>query len=345
MWQEDIVCRASALDGLPGLIDSLGGNSEIFLREVGLKPEDLENRENFVPWLAYARLLRNASIQLGVRDFGLRWSATPDHNFNGAGPIAALAVIAPDVRTFLNTWVKYDKIHTNGSYTEFIEDSERATLRTVVHYSPAIQDTRQMKEACISHFHQIGRKYFLPPGMKPTRVGFPHRAISKPEIYEDYFDCPIEFNATSTYIEVPFAILEEKLGPDSETGRRIFESHTTMHLKKFRISQESFSAHVALILPNIMGLGKSDISHVAKALGMSVRKLQRLLKDEGVNYSEILADVRQNIAMQLLRDSDVSVSRIAALLDYTSDVPFCAAFNKWTNMSPRAYRNAPGGHC
>lgn len=340
MWRGTALCRSSLLGGLPELIVSLGGNPKILFEESGLTLEDHKRTEKFVPWLAFNRLLCQASDRLGAPDFGLRWSIFQKPGLNNYGPIAALLIVSPDVRTFLNMWIEYDKIHTSGSYTEIIEDKERGSVRAVVHYSPTARDSRQMKEACLSFFHRLYNDSIGSPEFAPTQVGFPHRAMSKPEIYENYFDCPVEFSAHSTYIEFPNALLNKKLGPSFKLGRKVFDYHSAARLKTSPTSQISFTDHVALILPNILGLGKSNVNQVAETLDLSVRKLQRLLKDEGTSYSAILDEVRHDMAIQFLRDSDISISNIATLLDYASDVPFCTAFNRWTNMSPSAYRNA-----
>ena len=48
------------------------------------------------------------------------------------------------------------------------------------------------------------------------------------------------------------------------------------------------------LLPEIMGVGDSGIIRMADVMEMSVKKLQRLLKQEGVTYSQILDNVRQS---------------------------------------------------
>jgi AraC-like DNA-binding protein len=71
---------------------------------------------------------------------------------------------------------------------------------------------------------------------------------------------------------------------------------------------------------------------------MHTKRLQRALADEGTNFSEILEKVRDNMARRLLVDTNMSVERIAGLLDYSSTPPFTLAFKRWNEQTPLAFR-------
>lgn len=80
------------------------------------------------------------------------------------------------------------------------------------------------------------------------------------------------------------------------------------------------------------------MNSVADSLGVHPKKLQRLLKDEGVSYKDILDDVRQAQAIRYLEDTDMAINKISRLLDYTSDTSFNTAFKRWFGMSSSNYR-------
>ena len=101
---------------------------------------------------------------------------------------------------------------------------------------------------------------------------------------------------------------------------------------------QTISMLVGEAIPGILGVKGSDFEHVSRALNLHPKKLQRLLKEEGTSYSAILDEVRQNIAARLLTESDISVGRIAKMLDYSSDRPFTTATKRWFGMSATDYR-------
>ena len=343
MWKEGILIRADALLGLPELLDRLGGDSQAMLQEAGIKPEDLNVRGQFISWLAFQRLLYNAANQLNAPDLGLRWAEQYKPGLNNFGPIIALLVVSKDIRSFIQRWIEYARIHTMGSYTQLIEGEAdglpEGVARAVIWFNYAAFDSRQEKEALISIFYKLIRDNLGTANLKPIKVGFPHRPMFDLETYERHFSCPIEFNADYTYIDFPLEILDRRIGLGFNPGQKLFDRHVESAMRKTQGGQVNFSAQVGLMLPHILGVGKSDGANVAATLGVSLRKMQRLLKDEDSSYSDILDEVRQSMSTQLLQNSDMSVTRIAKLLDYKSPVAFSNAFKRWRGMSPRDYRN------
>ena len=89
---------------------------------------------------------------------------------------------------------------------------------------------------------------------------------------------------------------------------------------------------------NLRAVGENP--EAADSLGVSVKKLQRLLALENTSFSDILDEVRHTIAVRLLSESDAPISRVAGLLDYSTVPPFTLAFRRWTGVSPRAFRSA-----
>jgi len=87
------------------------------------------------------------------------------------------------------------------------------------------------------------------------------------------------------------------------------------------------------------------LQEASDLLGMSLRTLQRQLSAEGRTYSEILAQARLEVARDLLRGSDASLSDLASQLGYSSLTNFNRAFRGWAAVSPREFRaagQAPG---
>ena len=341
MWKENILVRADVLAGLPERIDLLGGQSHRMMREAGVDPNDLKVNQKYVCWLSFNRFLANAAAELKAPDFGLQWVGGHRLVLNNFGPVVVLLLVSKDVRTFIQSWIDYDRIHTTGSYSQVVEGPEHGldsnTARIIVRYSPAAPDSRQLKEACILVFYNLLMKYSgLPNPVK--EVGFPHKPMSDVETYKEYFDCPLKFNTPYLYLDFSAPILEKKIGPTFNPGKRLFSSHVEKKLRNSPAGRVSISAKIGLMLPQVLGIGSSDVETVANILGVSPRKMQRLLQDEGSTYSGILDDVRKNMATQLLQHSDCAIARIAELLDYKSPVAFTTACKRWTGMSPREYR-------
>ena len=83
-----------------------------------------------------------------------------------------------------------------------------------------------------------------------------------------------------------------------------------------------------------------NIESIAQALNLSVRTLGRQLGEEGTTFLKIKDELRQKIALRLLRESSQSVEAIAEEIGFTSLTAFYRAFRTWTGGTPRAYRLA-----
>lgn len=83
------------------------------------------------------------------------------------------------------------------------------------------------------------------------------------------------------------------------------------------------------------------IEDVARALGMSMRTLQRRLGEEGVTFRQLVLDTKMDVAKQLLEQRNLSVKRVAAAVGFASVAAFSTAFSTHTGTSPTAFLKKP----
>ena len=72
------------------------------------------------------------------------------------------------------------------------------------------------------------------------------------------------------------------------------------------------------------------------------RTLYRRLDAFGVGFRELVDEGRFEIARQMLGDSAMDVSQIAALLDYADASAFTRAFRRWSGTTPARWRATRG---
>jgi AraC-like DNA-binding protein len=94
---------------------------------------------------------------------------------------------------------------------------------------------------------------------------------------------------------------------------------------------------IAPLLPH----GKARAHEIARRLGLSHRTLARRLAGEGLSFSQILDELKVDLATRYLAEG-LSVSRIAWLLGYREVSAFTHAFKRWTGKSPRQSRRHDG---
>jgi AraC-like DNA-binding protein len=79
---------------------------------------------------------------------------------------------------------------------------------------------------------------------------------------------------------------------------------------------------------------------LARMLKISQRTLRRRLEAEGTSVKALVAEVRGEIACQLLAETSMPVKEIASALNYAGPGIFSRAFKSWTGRTPRAFRTA-----
>jgi AraC-like DNA-binding protein len=83
--------------------------------------------------------------------------------------------------------------------------------------------------------------------------------------------------------------------------------------------------------------GFRSLGQVASELHVSRRTLTRRLVAQGLSFSEILEQERRDKALLLLRSRE-SLETIGERLGYSTLPNFIRAFQRWTGMTPAAYR-------
>lgn len=99
--------------------------------------------------------------------------------------------------------------------------------------------------------------------------------------------------------------------------------------------------HVKRILMNATGRAPT-LNEVADMLCVSQRTLRRKLEALNTSYNQILEEIRKDLAIRYLTDTQFTTESIAELLGYSEAANFRHAFKRWTGTSPRFYRAACG---
>jgi AraC-like DNA-binding protein len=101
---------------------------------------------------------------------------------------------------------------------------------------------------------------------------------------------------------------------------------------------QDFEQRVQIQIESLLPSGKLHIDTVAESLEMSRRTLQRRLAEQHQTYSQLLSEIRFNIAAKKLKNSDQTIAEIAFELGYVDASNFTRAFRKKTGGSPLYFR-------
>ncbi len=80
------------------------------------------------------------------------------------------------------------------------------------------------------------------------------------------------------------------------------------------------------------------VDYVASRLLMAPRSLRRRLEQEGTSFREVVTEVRQALAEEMLTGTRIKLEEIAIRLGYSDPSSFIAAFKRWRGVSPDSFR-------
>ena len=169
-------------------------------------------------------------------------------------------------------------------------------------------------------------------------VSFQHEGIHNKELYESILKCNVKFNQPHNEISVPIDLSKEKLVAANSAVHIIYEEQCERLLRDLN-KVENFSAATRRILLQA-GDDLPDIKKVAFKLHMSESTLRRRLKEESSSYRIICDEVRDVLAKKYLTTTNLTISDIAMLLNYSEAASFRRAFVRWNKVTPNDYRHS-----
>ena len=147
---------------------------------------------------------------------------------------------------------------------------------------------------------------------------------------------PVIFNANSTrWVFLPGAG-KASLPMASPLLEETYKSLCARLLEEARVSDDMVSQLYALLVRSARSFPSA--TEAASHLGMSERSFYRRLAEQNLNFGAILDQVREQRARSLLDHSNLSIERIAEMIDFAETASFSRAFKRWTGLSPLRYR-------
>lgn len=135
----------------------------------------------------------------------------------------------------------------------------------------------------------------------------------------------------------PFITIETKLLSRPPQPAMPGQTHTTEPVST-QVPATDFIGSLRQLLPSYLLDGAPSIDLVAEIADTSTRSLQRYLKTAGLNYRDLLEQVRYDIATRLLSRTDDSIMGIARTLGYADATHFARAFRRLAGVSPKQFR-------
>jgi AraC-like DNA-binding protein len=323
--------------------------SRIVARELGLQERELPRLlrgtglplevllagdESLMTGQQQLQVLANAR-QLGrSEDFGLRLGRRLDPASHG--PIGYLALSSPDLYTALKSLRDFLPIRIPFAQLE-LREGDRALVCSLHILLPAGSEERRMLLESFVLVIQAIVEAFLGRRLTEALVSFEFERPAYHAHYPGYVHSTILFGQSRSQVLLPAALLAE-VNPQGD-----YRSYAAAREMCARLLQQvpgtalSATDRVKRFLLDQPG-GSVTEEDVARSLYVSKRTLARRLKAEGSGYRQIRDEVFAEMAALHLKEGQLSVESIAALLGFHDSANFRRAFRRWHGCSPRELR-------
>lgn len=317
--------RASTLGPIMDFVRYGNGSIERTFRAAELPLRICEEPDILIPLRDQFRLVEYAARELG--DDALPARLSNSVGVAGLGLYGKQFMAAPTLGAAIN--------HGNRIYTSILQSATDMTLNiegSMARWTYRVIDPgqagRQKNEILAIGYMLNLLRQFTTKDWTPSAVELPGPPFQGKSTIEMLFRCNISpGNIVATIF--PAALLDI---PNPTQGSGYLDDHDGLP------TLEDFCGYVRELIRVGLLDGHPHRDWVAQRLHMSVRTLQRRLKEYGTNFAEIWREVRQQQATKLLSKEGLSIAEIAYELGYSDPAHFTRAFNDWFNESPCSWR-------
>ncbi len=315
---------------VPALIRQFGQDPAPIIAAAGLDPGALDRASNRIPHAASLRLLNEAAARTGCPHFGLLLGRA--WHLSDTGVAGELMRDSPTVGQALHELVVYQHLNSEGALAFLLERGGVADLGYAV-YVASVESTFQLYDAAIATGVSLMRE-LCGDAWAPSEIFLAHSAPDDVAPYRQYFRAPLRFDSEFSAIRFPASCLTRPIeGADAQRLR-------LARARAEAADAAAFVHRVSRALRRLLLHGKNSGADVAQALAMHRRTLNRRLRAEGTTFQQVLDNVRFAVAKELIEDSGIAMSNVAAALGYAGLAPFMRAFRRWTGTTPGAWRRS-----
>ena len=195
---------------------------------------------------------------------------------------------------------------------------------------------RQRTEAYVA---RVLRTIELATGARrrPRRVQFRHSGASDLAEHERILAAPLVFEAPRNEIVLGSEVLEIPLVRADARLSEVLDRHVqdlVAQMPRVQGLTDQVRRYVREAFPR----GDFGLDSIGRRMGIAARTLQRRLRDERTSHRQILEQVRHELALRYLVETQMPIKEVADVLGYSELRAFYRAFERWTGLPPASYR-------
>lgn len=301
-----------------------------YLNRKTFQPNDLTER---IPFQVWSDILSHIYTQHPIQGLGLE--IAKNIQLAHAGILSYLAFSESKLSKAIPDFVAYNRLVYDFNIMHLKSNNDLIEL--------SWGDSRGrpgllVDETAIALFYNIIKQAVHPLKVSLKCLRFIYSAPENTRIYEDYFKCPVIFNARETSIVFSFSEVEKiSLNRSDPILYRILKKQADRLINQLE-TYDGFEQRLYASINYCIRQKVINTNAVAKYMGISNQKLRKSLVDSGINFNKALNKVREDLAKMYLKDEEINISEISDLVGYAEQSVFQRAFKSWTGETPLQFR-------
>jgi AraC-like DNA-binding protein len=305
------------------------------LKRVGLTPEAIADPEERLNVRSQIALLDEAAIAL--KDDRLGFTLARDFDPREIGLLYYVMASSQSLGDALKRVARYSKI-TNEALVVGYQEGNRLIVSLSYSGVPRHSDRHQI-EFCMFGVLRMCR-VLTGQNVIPQHFSISHHRSGDNSEMARFVGTKVEFGADRDEFALNADARELPLIHADSHLNDLLLKYCEAALADRRGDMSQLRTRVENAISSVLPHERVRVEDVARSLGMSKRTLARRLSDEGLNFTEILQQLRRDLAVRYLDDRRLHVSKIAWLLGFHEVSAFTHAFKRWTGKTPNQIRTA-----
>lgn len=324
--------RVGPLRTIPAVLGELGVDPRRAFEQAGVDLGVLNNPDNRIRIQDLGRLIDACVALTRCRHFGLLVGERFDLRTLGA--LGELLRNSATVGDAINNLLRHLHVVDRGATPVLCRSRAGWVALGYSIYRQRVPARAALYDAAIAVGYRLVAQ-LCGPAWQARHVQLSHARPAGVAVYHRVFGPRVRFDAELSAIVFAASWLDKPI--DGAVPARCLQLARSICAAEAG-DPVSVAERVRGALPQRVLNGTASAAAVASALGIHERTLRRRLEAEGTSLRQLVNLERFELAQQLLRDTALSVTRIAAALHYDDPNTFTRAFRNWAKLSPTQWR-------
>jgi AraC-like DNA-binding protein len=322
--------RSASLTGYAEVATAAGLDARRMMAEFHLPPAALREPELKVSVDAVRSLIETSAERSGIECFGLLMAEK--RRLAHLGPLGLLMREQPTMHHALQALARYANRMNQAMFLTLEDAGEVVVLREelIVGGSGSIRQSTELVIGVVF----LSLRELLGKAFKPLRVCFAHDPPADRGAHRRVFGDMVEFGHDFNGI----VWSRRDLALANPTADPVMARYARDMVETSFAGHPLMTDNVRELVLGQLSTGHCNIEIAAKQLGVSRRTLHRQLAREGHTFTQILDDVRRELASRYVADKHRSLGEVSELLGFANP----SGFSRWYRRHFKSPASAAG---